>query len=122
MRIAGLGFRQGVKVAALRDALDAAGGLHGVAALATVSDKAATGAVVSLANELGLPIRTVPADMLAGVETPTCSDIVAAKFGAGSLAEAVALVAAGSNARLVRSRVVSRDRTATAAIAEGDGP
>lgn len=122
MRVAGLGFRQGVEVAALRDALDAAGGLDGVAALATVSDKAATAAVVSLASELGLPIRTVPEDMLAGVETPTRSDIVAARFGVGSLAEALALVAAGCNARLVRSRTVSRDRTATAAIAEGDGP
>ena len=38
---------------------------HGSAsALATISDKAATGALVSLAGELGLPIRTVPADML----------------------------------------------------------
>ena len=122
MRIAGLGFRQGVKVAALRDALDAAGGLHGLAALATASDKAATAAVVSLANELGLPIRTVPADMLAGIETLTRSDFVAAGsdqcHGLGQRTD----TELRRNARLVRSRVVSRDRTATAAIAEGDGP
>lgn len=122
MRVAGLGFRQGVKVAALREALDAAGGHHGLGALATISDKAAASALVSLAGELGLPIRTVAADMLSGIETATRSERVAARFGVGSLAEAVALVAAGRNARLVRSRMVSRDRTATAAIAEGDGP
>lgn len=122
MRIAGLGFRQDVKVAALREALAAAGGHHGLAALATISDKAATGALVALAGELGLPIRTVAAEMLTGVGTSTRSERIAARFGAGSLAEAVALIAAGRNARLVTSRVVSQDRTATAAIAEGDGP
>jgi len=122
MRVAGFGFRQGVKVAALREVLAAAGGDVGLSALATVSDKATTDALVSLASELGLPIRTVPADMLTGVETSTRSERIAAAFGVGSLAEAVALIAAGRNARLVSSRVVSRDRMATAAMAEGDGP
>jgi cobalt-precorrin 5A hydrolase len=122
MKVAGLGFRASVDVASLREALDAAGGERGLAALATVSDKAESVALVALAAELGLPIKSVPADVLAGVETMTRSDIVAAKFGAGSLAEAVALVAAGRNARLLTPRVVSRDRTAAAAIAEGDDP
>jgi cobalt-precorrin 5A hydrolase len=121
MRVAGLGFRQGVEVASLREALDAAGGAGGLVALATISGKAESEALVSLAAELGLPIRTVAADRLAGVETATRSDVIAAKFGVGSLAEAVALVAAGHNARLIMPRVVSRDRTATAAIAEGEG-
>ena len=122
MRVAGLGFRQSVKVAALREAINAAGGHHGLTALATISDKAASGALVSLAGELGLPIRAVAADRLTGIETVTRSERIAAAFGAGSLAEAVALVAAGRNARLVAPRAVSQDRTATAAIAEGDGP
>jgi cobalt-precorrin 5A hydrolase len=122
MRVAGLGFRQGVKIAALREALDAAGGHDGLGALATINDKAAADALVSLANELGLPIRTVAADMLTGVETVTRSERIAARFGTGSLAEAVALVAAGRNARLVGQRAASQDRMATAAIAEGEGP
>ena len=122
MKVAGLGFRQGVEVASLREVLDAAGGARGLAALATISDKAGSEGLVALAGELGLSIRTVAADRLAGVETATRSDLVAAKFGVGSLAEAVALVAAGRNARLVTRRVVSRDRMATAAIAEGEGP
>jgi cobalt-precorrin 5A hydrolase len=122
MRVAGLGFRQGVEVASLRDALDAAGGHHGLAALATLGDKADTRALVALAGELGLPIRTIPVDVLCGMETATRSDVIEAKFGVGSVAEAVALVAAGRNARLVATRVVSQDRTATVAIAEGEGP
>jgi len=122
MRVAGLGFRQGVAVAALREALDAAGGPHGLAALATISDKATTGALVALAGELGLPIRNVAADRLGGIATATRSERIESRFGTGSLAEAVALVAAGRNARLVGARTVSQDRTATAAIAEGDGP
>ena len=122
MRVAGLGFRQGVEVAALREALAAAGGHHGLGALATISDKGAADALVSLAGELGLPIRTVAADRLTGIETATRSERIAASFGTGSVAEAVALIAAGRNARLVGLRAVSQDRTATAAIAEGEGP
>jgi len=122
MRVAGLGFRQGVEVAALREALAAAGGHHGLGALATIGDKAAAVAFVTLAGELGLPIRSVSADILAGVETSTRSERIATSFGVGSLAEAVALVAAGRNARLVGRRAVSQDRMATAAIAEGEGP
>jgi cobalt-precorrin 5A hydrolase len=60
--------------------------------------------------------------MLAGIATPTQSQLVSEKFGTGSIAEAAALAAAGPRARLIATRVVSRDRTATAAIAEGDGP
>jgi len=122
MRVAGLGFRRDVEVAALREALDAAGGRDGLVALATISDKAATGALVALAGELGLPICNVAVDRLDGVATETRSVRIESMFGTGSLAEAVALVAAGRNARLVGVRALSQDRTATAAIAEGDGP
>ncbi len=68
-----------------------------------------------------MPIKAVPADVLAGIETPTQSKLVAEKFGTGSVAEAAALAAAGPGARLIATRAVSQDRTATAAIAEGDG-
>jgi len=75
-----------------------------------------------LAGELGLPICNVAVDRLDGVATETRSVRIESMFGTGSLAEAVALVAAGRNARLVGVRALSQDRTATAAIAEGDGP
>jgi cobalt-precorrin 5A hydrolase len=121
MKIAGLGFRPNAALDSLREALWAAGGPGGLSALATVRDKATTPALVALARELGLPIRAVAADALAGVSTSTQSERVRTRFAAGSVAEAAALVAAGRHARLVSTRVISRDRTATAAIAEGDG-
>lgn len=121
MKVAGLGFRKDVTLASLREALLAAGDAEGLAAVATVSDKADTEVLKQLAREYGVPIKAVPADMLAGITTATQSKLVTEKFGTGSIAEAAALAAAGPRARLIATRVVSQDRTATAAIAEGDG-
>jgi cobalt-precorrin 5A hydrolase len=122
MKVAGLGFKKDVTLAALREALLAAGGTEGLAAVATISDKADAEALKLLARECGVPIRAVPADLLASIETPTQSQRITEAFGTGSVAEAAALAAAGPRARLIARRVVSQDRTATAAIAEGDGP
>jgi cobalt-precorrin 5A hydrolase len=121
MRVAGLGFKRDVTLASLREALLVAGGPAGLAAVATVSDKADAEALKLLARECGVPIKAVPAAVLAGVSTPTQSKLVTEKFGTGSVAEAAALAAAGPGARLIATRAVSQDRTATAAIAEGDG-
>jgi cobalt-precorrin 5A hydrolase len=121
MKVAGLGFKKDVTLASLREALLAAGGSERLAAIATVSDKAEAEALKQLAHECGVPIKAIAAEMLAGIDTPTQSELVAEKFGTGSVAEAAALVAAGPRARLIATRVVSQDRTATAAIAEGDG-
>ena len=120
MRVAGLGFRRDVTLASLREALVATGA-EGLAAVATVSDKSQTAALRLLAREFNLPIKAIPAAVLAGIKTPTQSKFVQAKFGTGSIAEAAALAAAGARARLISRRTVSQDRTATAAIAEGDG-
>jgi cobalt-precorrin 5A hydrolase len=120
MRVAGLGFRREVTLASLREALVAAGA-EGLAAVATVSDKSQTAALQLLAQEFNLPIKAIPAAVLAGIETTTQSEFVQAKFETGSIAEAAALAAAGARARLVSIRTVSQDRMATAAIAEGDG-
>lgn len=121
MKVAGLGFKRDVTLASLREALLAAGGPDGLAAVATVSDKADAEPLKQLARECGVPIRAIPANMLAGIDTPTQSNFIAEKFGTGSVAEAAALAAAGPRARLIATRAISQDRTATAAIAEGDG-
>jgi len=42
--------------------------------------------------------------------------------GCGSVAEAVALAAAGAGGRLLVTRHMSPDRTATCAIAQGENP
>ena len=121
MKVAGLGFRKEATIEALREALVAAGGARGLDALATATDKAEAAVIVALAHELGLTIKPVSAEVLAGVETATHSARIETMFGTGSLAEAAALAAAGRRARLVSARSVSRDKTATAAIAEGEG-
>jgi cobalt-precorrin 5A hydrolase len=117
MIVAGFGFRTGVTLDALQDDLARAGGLSGVTHLATLATKAE--ALQPLGHLLGLPVLAVEAGALRGVVTPTASDRVEAMFGTGSLAEAAALVAAGTGARLRTARAVSSDGTATAAIAEG---
>jgi cobalt-precorrin 5A hydrolase len=121
MKVAGFGFRCNVTLASLREALAVAGGAGGLAAIATVNEKAEDKALRLLARELDLPIRAVPANILTGIATPTRSERIMEKFGTGSVAEATALAGAGRNARLISVRAVSQDRTATAAIAEGDG-
>jgi cobalt-precorrin 5A hydrolase len=121
MRVAGLGFRKEATIEALREVLTAVGGARGLDALATATDKAEAAIIVALAHELGLTIKPVSAEVLARVETATHSTRVETMFGTGSLAEAAALAAAGRRARLGSARSVSRDKTATAAIAEGEG-
>jgi len=121
VKVAGLGFRRGTNIDSLREALVAAGGAHGLDALATASDKAGAPVLILLARELGLTIRAISAEQLAGIKTPTRSERIETMRCVGSLAEAAALAAVGRHGRLVSTRIVSRDKTATAAIAEGDG-
>lgn len=119
MIVAGFGFRSEVSLAALQDALARAGGALGVTHLATLAAKAE--GLDPLARALGLPVLALDPARVKGIRTLTHSDRVDAMFGTGSIAEAVALLAAGPGARLRGPRAVSADGTATAAIAEGPG-
>jgi len=119
MRIAGFGFRKAADIAALRDALVAAGGAGGISAIATIADKAEAPPLQALARELGVPLIALPLDRVEGLATPSHSARVEAQFGVGSVAEAAALVAAGDGARLIAPRAVSANGMAVAAIAEG---
>lgn len=119
MIVAGFGFRNGATLAALQDALARAGGAKGVTHLATLAAKA--DGLKPLARSLDLPILALAPGALRGMPTPTQSGRVQALYGTGSVAEAVALAAAGPDARLRRPRAVSGDGTATAAIAEASG-
>lgn len=117
MKVAGLGFRAEASASSLRAALLAAGGAEGVTALATSEAKAGAAVFAAFAAELGLPVVSVsPADLARQI-TLTESARVRHKTGAGSLAEAAALAAIGSDARLLGPRAVSPDHMATAAIA-----
>lgn len=122
MRVAGFGFRQAASLASLRDALAAAGGAKGIDALATVAQKAASPALLALAEEMGLPIHALEAEALAHISTPTRSHRAMTRYGTGSVAEASALAAAGTGAYLLTPRATSADGMAMAAIAERNTP
>ncbi len=122
MKVAGFGFRRAATAASLRDALDGAGGPIGLVALAAVADRAGSDCLRALATELVLPVTPVPAEAARATPTLTRSPAALSARGAGSLAEATALSAAGPGARLLAPRALSRDRLAACAIAEGADP
>ena len=112
MIVAGFGFSTRASTASLRDALEKCD--TAVDAVATLADKAE--ALRPLAVELGLPMIAVTGAL---PETPTQSEHSLAERGVGSVAEACALAAAGAGAYLRGTRVISDDRLATCAIAQG---
>lgn len=116
MRIAGLGFRAAVTLETLETLLQQA---SAVSALVTLADKADHPALLALARQHDLPLRSLPREALAGLATQTRSCRIEQGFGTGSVAEACALAAAGPGARLVLPRVTSPDGMATLAVAQG---
>ncbi|WP_420586623.1 cobalamin biosynthesis protein [Ruegeria sp.] len=119
MIVAGFGFSSSATADSLRAAFDRASAGQTVDALATVADKEGHAALTEFAETTALPLHFIaPAD-LAGQRTLTCSTRSRATYGTGSVAEASALAAAGSGARLASPRQISDDRLATCAVAIG---
>lgn len=115
MTVAGFGCRSGADAAALRAAFAGHGAT--VTAVATLSHKVRL--LEPLAKALAVPLILIdPAD-IRGVETHTQSAASLAAYGTGSVAEAVALVAAGPGSRLIATRIISADGQAACALAEG---
>ncbi|WP_010546353.1 cobalamin biosynthesis protein [Sphingomonas elodea] len=115
MIVAGFGYRSGATLESLRAALALAQqGVPPVTHVASLPDK------LPLLAGFGLPM--LPTATLAGIPTPTRSAASLAARGTGSVAEAAALAAAGPGARLLVPRIVSPDRMATCAIAQGSCP
>ena len=118
MIVAGFGFRHAATLAACEAALvQAELGQRRVTALATLADKAPL--LAPLAAMRGIALIALPPERLLHVVTPTQSRASLAARGTGSVAEAAALAAAGTGARLIVRRCISPDRMATCAIAEG---
>ncbi len=115
MVIAGFGCRAEATHESFRSALAATGMRPD--ALAVPEDRAAV--IASFAEAERLPVHRIAADRLTGIDTPTRSAVSMAARGVGSVAEAVALAAAGPGARITIARVISSDRMATCAIAQG---
>lgn len=119
MRVAGFGFRQSATLESLQAAWLAAQPA-GVSALAAPEDKAQAAVFATFADALSLPVIPVAPEDVQATATLTHSAKVREHRGTGSVAEACALVAAGTAARLLHPRVISQDRLATCAIAEGN--
>ncbi|MGW2398346.1 Rv2231c family pyridoxal phosphate-dependent protein CobC [Kitasatospora sp. NPDC001664] len=107
----------GAEVLALIDATLAGLGRdrRDVARLATVSAKTAEAGLLAAAAALAVPLTGYPAEQLAAVPVPHPSGTAAAAVGTPSVAEAAALLAAGTGSRLLAPK--HRSARATVAIA-----
>jgi len=126
MIVAGLGFRQGVQAAEVELALDCALQSLGPAAsalrcLAVPLRKAEEPAASFVARARGIELMLIPQAALEAAAARTVSRSVHAlrAMNVPSVAEAAAIAAAGSRARLLVPRVVRG--SVTCALAEGDG-
>lgn len=116
--VAGFGFRRGARLASLAEALERLEAQHGA-----VDRLAATQAMWPLVQALGRA-RGIAVIPVADAALPTATTITRSRHslrarGTGSVAEAVALLAAGPGATLLGPRLISADRRATAAVARG---
>ena len=119
LHVAGFGFRREATLASLAQALDQLIEQYGA-----IDKLAAAHSMLSLVEELGrlrgIEVIAVVDAELATVTTLTHSEQSLQARGTGSVAEAVALLAAGPGATLLGPRIISVDRQATAALAEGN--
>lgn len=118
MRLAGIGFRDGATLAAIRDALTRAGAAE-VRDLALPARKQGHPLCAALRAQ-GFTLHLIADAALAATETPTQSAIARRHYATGSVAEAAALAAARAlapGACLAGPRVFSADRMASAALA-----
>lgn len=125
MIVAGFGYRGAVTVESLKDALKQACIQAGLAqatlaSIAVPSDKAGFAAFQEFAANLNFPVIEIDPVQFHDIETLTRSERVQAKRGTGSVAEAGALIGAGPDARLLGQRVISSDRMASCALAQGE--
>ncbi|MFM9271240.1 cobalamin biosynthesis protein [Halomonas elongata] len=116
MKVAGFGFRRSATLASLAEALDRLCERHGpVERLAVAASMHPL--VQALGASRGIATLSVADVDLTSVATLTDSRHSRQARGTGSVAEAVALLAAGPGARLLGPRLISTDRRATAAVA-----
>src|SRR5256714_275011 len=118
--VVGVGASRGAPAAEIADLIaaglaDAGLARESVCALATVDLKATEPGIVEVAETNGWPLRTFPAEELAGVAVPHPSEVVRAAVGTPSVAEAAALLAAGTGAALVLPKRIGA--MATVAVA-----
>lgn len=121
LRIAGFGFRSEATLESLAQALDQL-----IDQYDAVDKLAAARSMLPLVEELG-QLRHIEVIAVADAELPTVTTLTHSTQslqarGTGSVAEAVAILAAGPGATLLGPRLISADRQATAALALSEVP
>lgn len=119
--VIGLGFRNSAGAAAITEVIAAAAAQAGGVAcvIAVPDDKSMHPALCEALRDSGLPIQRIAADAMlrADADIATRSVAIEQHRGVGSVCKTAAMAAAGEGARLLVTRVISSDRTATAAAA-----
>tara|TARA_R110000850_G_scaffold214432_1_gene340340 strand:- start:682 stop:1083 length:402 start_codon:yes stop_codon:yes gene_type:complete len=120
LHVAGFGFRSEATLESLAQALDQL-----IDQCGAIDKLAAARSMLPLVEELG-QLRHIEVIAVSDAELPTVATLTHSTQsmqarGTGSVAEAVALLAAGPNARLMGPRIISADRLATAALALAEG-
>lgn len=121
LHVVGFGFRREATLVSLGQALDQLIEQYGA-----VDKLAAARSMLPLVEELG-QLRYIEVIAVADSELPTVTTLTHSvqslqARGTGSVAEAVALLAADPGATLLGPRVISADRQATAALALSEVP
>lgn len=127
LRVAGFGFRSEATLESLIQALDQLIDQYGAAyKYGLINRLAAARSMLPLVEELGR-LRNIEVIAVADAELSTVTTLTHSTHslqarGTGSVAEAVALLAAGPGATLLGPRIISEDRKATAALALSEVP
>jgi cobalt-precorrin 5A hydrolase len=126
--VIGLGFRDQASAQSIGEALAnavAKAAMPNVATvLAVVEDKANHPSLLAAVQGSQYPVETVTIEAMrdADARITTRSERVSRQRGVGSVCEATALAAAGISGQLIVTRLVSADRSATAAAAVTEEP
>jgi cobalt-precorrin 5A hydrolase len=115
MIIAGFGFRASTTAATLCALL----GKAQVDGVAVAADKSHHPALLGLMQGCGKPLFVIALRELAYDRAQTPAPHQPERYGIMSLAESVALAAAGPTATLIQPRIIAADGTATMALAQG---
>ena len=122
MIVSGFGFRSNATVDSFRSAFENTISKHKFSkpkVLAVPEDKVNHKSLIFFAREIGCEILAINPIDFESVQTETNSSMSEHFRNTGSVSEACALVAAGSEAELIVFRVISADRRATCSIAKG---
>tara|TARA_B100001250_G_scaffold398652_1_gene407156 strand:+ start:2585 stop:2959 length:375 start_codon:yes stop_codon:yes gene_type:complete len=116
--IAGFGFQTSVKESSFNDLSEKFMKKYNVSLIATTIEKSQTQAFIDFAKRNNFKIVPVNNKDLQKIATLTKSNASKKYKDTDCFCEAVALVAAGENSKIIHPQEISNDRLATIAIAQ----